>query len=435
MLQFGAVIGQFTARHQSKRSIEGKIESALKGRPACGQRPWGRSWSESKGWWITPGADLKIQQIAREYLTPSVGFEDLAAKWGISSQVLHKLLVGQRPKGQEQPDPPVAGPTWIQRFRLERAGINEVIETPVPALLDDATLAAIRDKSEARRTWEHDAPKNQYLLGRKIYDASTPKFYALTGMTSKGRRYYRPYRDRKGRSWQVRADHIEYAVLSALGDALNRREAFVEAVFQGHGSNEQFVADLVSKRAVHEQEADNAQQDIERVVNAIADGTITNEDAKRRVDKARSSLKKHKGEVAAIDTQLEAIPKQAELEAQRQTLRSQFQESLRHAHQRSALSSGLAFDRDTINAIFGGKDRAGKKYGIYVTPHLDGPRRRYSFEAYGRLGNVTGTLWARETEPDAGEYQAVEDADALAQVAKGVAKDLGIDGKTTFAKP
>lgn len=431
-------MNEFFAGVQAEKSISARIRVARRGQPTCGKLPWGRSWSLAAGWAVKEADQKRLQAIAKEYLQGKVGFQELADNWNINVQVLHKLLVGQRPKGTDEPDPPVAGSVWMQRFRLKSAKIAAVIPTPVPPLLDEATLKAIKAKAEARRTWSRGQQKNTYLFSRKIFDATTG--YALTGVTNaRGRRYYRPFKDRKGHYWSVRADHLEYNVLSELGRVLSSDTAFTKAVFEGHDTSEQLEADLLKQRAVHQHEVDKARQSLDRVVKAYLDG-FTKEQVAPHRDAAQARLDKHQAAIDAIHERIETLPKVAELETERLTLRDRLKAGLRTSMAHHAICSMVPLDQETINAIFGGKDPEDRRYGIYITPRLDGDRRSYTFEAYGKLGTVTGHLRPRDIEPYGGDYSPPDghassrQAETLGLVAKLVAKDLGIKGKTTFVE-
>jgi hypothetical protein len=95
-----------------------------------------------------------------------------------------------------------------------------------------------------------------------------------------------------------------------------------------------------------------------------------------------------------------------------------------------------------IKLIFGGKDEMGKRYGIYVEP-LPGRPKKYSYEAYGRLGKIYGLVESRTGECDSQDlYRSIstsEDEYLLGKIST-IAKDsgrlyyphLGLD-KTTYA--
>jgi hypothetical protein len=84
------------------------------------------------------------------------------------------------------------GVRWQQEFHDPRLNINEVVETPVPRLLPEETIRAIRKRLKANRTHLHEPPRpvHDYLLGGRVFCAACG--YGLTGQAGRnGELYYR----------------------------------------------------------------------------------------------------------------------------------------------------------------------------------------------------------------------------------------------------
>ncbi len=398
VLQFGAVIGQFHARQQSIKSILSRIERAKQNKPSVGKLPYGRTWDAVNGWDTIPREHKKLRAMAEDYLQNNIGFDALGAKWGMAGQTAWRRLCV------------TSGSVWEQHFCLKSAGIEEVVSTKVPPLLDDTTISAIKAKAQARRTYARGKQKNQYLFGRKIY--STVDGRALTGTTNaNGTRSYRTYRKPSVGNFYVNADQIEYAVLSELGRVLADDKSFFQAVLDGHGSSEVHKEQLDKRKTITLKRKQNLELKFSRLVNAISEDIIGGPIAKRKAQELEAELKECRTELASINHDMENIPKQRDLERQRKyafdqvTSRGPTVDDVRPSAVRSHLTSGLGFDQNIINAIYGGKDPHGKRFGVYITPHLDGPRRWYEFEAYGKLGTITGELYSRSLEPPAAQHQ------------------------------
>jgi len=436
MLGVTTEVNEFTARLQAEKSINSRIERARQGRPSSsGKLPYGRTWSEEAGWDTDPNAKQKINAAAQEYLSTNIGFEELGRKYGMNGSNLHKVLTK------------TGGSVWIQHFRLKSAGIDDRVETKVPPLLSDEVMEEVRQKAAARRTWARGQQKNHYLFSRKIRDARTG--YALTGCAnSREIRYYRPYRDRKGCSWSVNADQLEAAVTSAMGAVLTRQHDFFRAVLDGHGVPDGKIEDLLNQKSVMQREHKRVQRRYDNLINEIEDGEISKVRTRKRAHDLESRLDTIEANIAEINDKLEEIPKLTQADTARKALAARLLNAekkgprkptaadVRASAIRSQITSGLGFDQDTINLIFGGTDPWGRKYGIYITPHLDGPRRWYEWEAYGRLGTLAGDVWANDLEPGPATYQSPthEDTATLKTVQEKLAEEHTDNPKTIFAK-
>jgi len=220
ILGMGVEVAEFFASQQSYKSVINRIARAKQGGPACGKRPYGRIWDKAtKTWKIDPEKQTKIQKIAKLYLESDISWNVLGPMFGMNGASLHKTLCYR------------CGDEWEQQFISKRHGIDETVIIKIPRLLSEATIQAIRDKSEGRNSWDKKGQKHPYLFARIIFDAETGK--ALTGTcNSKGVRYYKPYLGCKHR-YQVNADVLERAVLSELFEVIGCKTSLREAVFSG----------------------------------------------------------------------------------------------------------------------------------------------------------------------------------------------------------
>ncbi len=414
--------GELFAGQQAYKSVLGKIESARQGRPSCGKRPYGRTWSQEDGWQVDPEAKAKIEAIAREYLETNAGFNELGRKFGMNGQYLWRVLTK------------TAGATWDQRFRLEWARIDETVPTPVPPLLPEETIQAIKDRAKARKTYARGHIKHRYLLGRKIFDTDTGK--ALTGTANRGGlRYYRPHSG-DGYKYSINAEVLERAVLDELAVMLSNQGDFRAAVFEGHESSEKVVKELLDKRAFHFKEVRQVQTEMDRIVAAIGKGIVTDDQAQRNLKKLESRLANHKKELTAIDEQLLALPRESEIEAKRNSQDAQLVRRIVESY----ISSGVAFNdmpddelQDLVNLVFGGTGPGGRRFGVYIK-FLGGNPHRYEFEAYGRLGTIWGHLQARSGDVYAAAERPLDgDTKAAAKAGKIVGKGVGVEVKTPYA--
>jgi len=122
-VSLSALLGEYHAAEQKRRSIENRIERAKRGRPVAGKLPYGRTFDKvTEKWGIDKEKQRLIQSAAERYLAGE-SVPDLAEEYGVNASTLHKNLT-QR-----------CGDTWIQQFHSEDLNIHDVVPTTVPRLL------------------------------------------------------------------------------------------------------------------------------------------------------------------------------------------------------------------------------------------------------------------------------------------------------------
>lgn len=405
VLGMGVEIQEFFAKQQKYKSILSRINRAKQGLPSCGKKPWGRIWDPAaKTWRIDPEKHAKIQLIAKEYLESDISFNVLGPKHGMNGANLHKVLCYR------------CGDKWKVSFRAKDLNIEETYTLEIPRLLPEETIAAIRRKSEARNSYDKQGQKHAYLFARVIFDAASGK--ALTGTcNSMGLRYYKPYWGCTNR-YQVNAAVLEKAVLEELFLALGSKASLHRAVFEGHPLGkvaDKIGEDLETKRG----ELAQVEQRLESYATAIgtADDVVGfMARIKPKIIELEARSKGLKDEVTALEYRLATLPGEAEIEAKRDRWAGLLKRGLMSYIQTGVALHQLPFEaqKKIIRLIFGGKDEAGRRYGIYVRD-LGGNPRRCRFEAYGKLGAISGWMEAKTGEsfslPDTDLYSRKDDKD------------------------
>jgi DNA invertase Pin-like site-specific DNA recombinase len=281
-----------------ERTKKGKIEWARRTHaPVTTKRPFGRVWKRtgrkgSEGVWVL---DLEkkamVEDCARRYLAGEQ-LPKLAKEYGVNHSNLCKVL-------RER-----CGPVWVQHVRCRELGIDETIETPVPSLLDDKTIRAVRDRLKANRTYLHKPPKSVhgYLLSGRIFCGHCG--YGLFGQTNPNRkRYYRhTHTSRKRecplhpRPW-VRADEIEEAVVRDLFCMLGNPAAIERAVKAAVPDYD----DAKARRDRLQADLTKLEKARGRVVDAIADGVLSAGQAKSKLDELAGKEGALRVEVGKLD--------------------------------------------------------------------------------------------------------------------------------------
>jgi DNA invertase Pin-like site-specific DNA recombinase len=440
-LTIGIAMNQFYAKEQNGKSTDNRIEIALSGCPSCGKKPWGRIFHKTDKkigvWAIDEDKQKMIEEIARLYLEEGLSFADLQKRFNMNGSNIHKILTKR------------CGDVWIQRFKKKIRGEVVVTEcaTKVPRLLPEKTIQAIKDKCEARRTWDHGPSKYKYLFNRIIFDQETG--YALSGTpNSKGQRYYKTYKESRNQ-YMLNAAILEISVTETLFEALGRNEIIYKAVFDGNDSmknNEKFKKKIAVKTKELERvekQLSKVSQIVDRLSGEEIPFFLEKETSKLRdLEKERSDLK---FEIGAMTNELQCSPTREEIEAKREQVNRDIARAIEYTHFENggAFEDLLFEDKQRImKLIFGGKDEMGKRYGIYIEP-IPGTPKKYSYEAYGRLGKIYGLLESRTGECDSQDlYRSIstsEDEYLLGKIST-IAKDSGRlyyphlgEDKTTYA--
>lgn len=201
---------QFHAREQSRKSILNRIERAKQGVPTVGKLPYGRIFDrKSNSWSIDKEKEDKIEWAARDYLSGK-SMSVISRTLGMNHPNLWKILTKR------------SGNHWELHLKKVDLNIDERVAIKIPPLLAEETIAAIKSKAPANRTYTQGHIKYQYLLSRMIFCSHCG--YTMFGQTNHSTvSYYRHARNRKNAcghpGFWVRADDVETAVFMHLFSA------------------------------------------------------------------------------------------------------------------------------------------------------------------------------------------------------------------------
>jgi DNA invertase Pin-like site-specific DNA recombinase len=429
-LGMNAIMNQFFAREQAKKSIQNRIERAKRivpskgGKLQCGNLPFGRRFNDDGVLEVIPEDKKKVTEMAHLYINNNVSFPQLGERYHMNSATIWNILTTR------------CGDTWEQRFQNKTAGIDETVTITIPRLLPESTIQAIKSRCKARRSWEHGQYKHPYLLSRLIFDSESG--YALTGTTWRKRlRYYRTFRGSK-QHYQVNADVLEPAIEEALYEVLSDNDLIYHAVFDGE-KEQNLEEDLRKKRSQKQKEYAIVQTKLDRFVDAI--GNYGGPDIhtflgklKSEIKKTEDKLKELETEIKLIDVQLQSIPTKKEILTAREKLRQGLMKSMEMSEFMTGASfRSLPFEdkRSLFKLLFGGMDESGKKYGIYVTPIDENPKR-YEFVAHGRIGSVQGSITNRNGDADASDIYGSKNKEVAKSVAD-IVKRTNITNQSIFS--
>jgi DNA invertase Pin-like site-specific DNA recombinase len=451
MNAMAALFNQHQARIQVKKATDSRIQRSKEGAPASGGRlPHARRYDKKTGKWsLDEEKAAVLREQVRLVVEEKMTCVQVARRYGERISVLNKRFHGP------------LGDTWPQVFKSKHLPEPIIVETKIPRILDDYTISRLHEQLKANRSYDAPSRKFEYLLKGVIFDAPSGAVLAGQHVTNgKGGvwNYYRLFRNERPAMevYNLPAKQIERAIWEQVKYALSSTKGLKDLVYEGEQIDTVRDSLLERKRTITKEEA-NLQVKLTGYVKRLADPDYASiESVKKAVLKEmriiEEALQAIHSEKEAVDAKLAFVPSDQELDDARSKLRA----SLHDKQLDSYFSSGAALDalpfeerRKIISILFGGKDHNGVKYGIFVTPHQEKPRR-YSFTAKGRFLVLTGSILSKsKQEYDVDESVAFtggEGAGAIGKVlsesnpqlkrkVKGAGKNsLAIDSSFTSEK-
>ena len=401
-LGMSAVIGQFLAHQQSRKSIVNRIARAKRGIPTSGQLPYGRTFDKATGkWGIDPKKQAMVADVAQRYLAGEPLLM-LAKEYGVSDSNLLKVLTK------------VSGTKWTVVFRSKALKIHETVEMTIPALLHQKTITAIKQRTEANRTYSHGQAKRQSLFGGLVF-CKHCGFTMSPQLNRNGLRYYR-HTSRTActkpglKSW-VKADDLEDAVIRKLFDCFGNPAAVAKAVEAAMPNREQVIKDRERLKRIADELA-KMEAKRNRVVDAIADERITEAQSRKTLEAIGVQEKALNDELGRLQGNLDNVPTPAEVKAVASKVAKSFdwpriklqakKNILNHDIERMTWEEKRAL----VLLVFGGKTPDGKRMGVYVEWIAGQEKRKQKQWRYwliGRLVHSTGTIPRKPYRPEEDE--------------------------------
>jgi DNA invertase Pin-like site-specific DNA recombinase len=417
MLDVAAAMGKWAANNAALKSLLNKIARARRGWPTCGEIPHGRIFNrDSEQWGIDPSAQQTIQAIATRFLAGE-SLVKLAAEYGMSHSNLWRMLRYR------------CGPEWMQEFHSDKFNLHERVPTPVPRLLDNATIKAVHQRLDDARTRLHLPPpmtgklegrtKHRYLLSGYVFCGICNR--AMTGNAKQtGVRYYRHAQMKSGhvsmsyvpcpltdataplssgrRSPCVRADVLEEQVITELFNLCGNPAAIERAVKAATGDHAEAQGDR--ERLVGE--LDKVAKAIRDVLTLIERRALTLEQAEARLLKWQERERELRERIGVMDEELIEVPTAEEVRLFVEELEPYrpggppvlwlMDEKGDTYAGGNDLGTWLAMSyedkRSLVQRYFTGM-LGGKHSGIYVTPT---GRGTFSYQLRGRLHRVSGYI-------------------------------------------
>lgn len=411
-LSMSAVIGEFHALNQKRKSLENRIERAKRGIPTGGKLPFGRTFNKETGkWGYDPQKRQMIQDCAKRYLAGE-GIEDLATEYSVNASNLHKVLTK------------VSGPKWQLVFDSKDLNISATVAMDIPPLLDDATIKAIHQKAKMNRTYYHGKKVNEYLLARMVFCVHCG--YAMFGQTNPNRhRYYRhahAKRDRecpgaKRKTW-IPADKVENAVLRQLFETFGNPAAVQKAIEAATPNNEK-IQDARRRLGLIVGELEKLKAARKRIIDWSVKEIIPDRDATDKLEELKTREQRLTDKRTQLEDELRHIPSPESVKAASKHIARRFRTYTNASERARLIHINTAFDemtyaekRELCEMVFNGERVNGSRMGIGITWSKDGGKWKYQIE--GRLISEIGLTNSQRLQFDG---SAIEQKDLVEQSA------------------
>jgi site-specific DNA recombinase len=394
-------INEFHARQQNQKSIINRINRAKRGIPTAGRLPYGRTFKlaadKASGVWGLDEEKAKNILWAAERYLAGESLQDIAKALGMNMPNLWKILNHR------------SGDTWNVRLECADLNIDETVTIKIPRLLPEETIAQIKARAAGNKTYTHGEIKHKYLLSRMVFCAECG--YAMFGQTNhNNRRYYRHARHRARQcdmSQRVPAEDLERAIIAHLFSMYGDAPAIEKAIEKAFPNVDE-IRRLEAQLPTLEKKLIRLQTKKENIIDAIAEGTIAQADAKSRMDKLKESEALLEREIAALKQKMESVPTRERIRHEAANMAKKVTaydvRKLRKSNIETAFKEYDHFvnmpyeaKRDLVEHAFAGTDIDGRRLGVRVRKDAAGV---WNFTIRGILNEHMGSLPLSETEED-----------------------------------
>lgn len=348
ILQLKVNIHSFSALQNAKKSLMNRIKKAKEGCPGSAL-PYARTFNKNTGQWgIDPEKHELVKQAASDYLNGEK-LEDVARILGCTESNLYKIFHEK------------CGNVYVQHFRSSKFNISVDVPTPIPRLLPESMIRAIKDRMKDNRTLYRDQIKHKYLLKSFVYCAKCG--YSCIGVCQTGIRYYRHtyYKINECRHLgYIPAEKLEVSVFVDLFDLfgdVNKVRAAMEAASPDTSEYEK----LDKKKETLLKQLASCESQKNRVVKAISLGIIQDDDAKKQMNEIKDRMTKLQEKLSSVESDLSRTISKKQISERSKQLMLQIEKS--YARTDFALDKMSWQDmRKMVESLF-----SGDKFGVYVT--------------------------------------------------------------------
>jgi site-specific DNA recombinase len=343
-------IGEFYGKQQALKSMLSKISNAKKGIPSVGGVPYGRTFDrKTKTWGVDEEKKNLMIQAAKEYVEGGKA-KTIAKKMGMSYSGFLNIIKDY------------CGDQWTISFESKRMNISEKVPMKIPRLLPDEMIQAIHKKTAANRTYLHGESKNTYLLKSMIFCNECGA--SLSGQTNiNGSQYYRHPKNGCQPFNSIPAKIVDEAALFNLFNLFGDSAAMAQAAKDA-------IPDLEGIKAMQLQMS-NFEKEVQQIkikknkIYDLVEVSGVDEDIKGRLQKHKDREMFLKEQLTDLSSRLQELPSEKDI-----TMQTKLLHRIMESHDRSPdhlKEMSLDEKRKFFQDIFGGKDRDGKRFGVYIS--------------------------------------------------------------------
>jgi len=397
--QFKMIMAKEEAKEINRRMLKGRRAKMKAGIPMHAKKLYGRKIIvQDDGTYTFEVNQVEVDQIRQAVdlmISKRYGWKKAGNAVGMNWQTL-------RYNTMEVPQD-----HFIQKnVAKKRLQVHEVYKFPIPEeyrLFDDETIEKLKTVVQLNTTIRGPVAKDPLLFSGILRHKgiALQRYYKKKGDL----RYYRFHGKvlkPPVRPFYINTDTIDKPLFEAIAEHLSNPKRFKEAV---NGKKKS-----VDKRKILEKEIkqlekvlSNNELKIDRVIDAIAEGTIKKADVEKKMAKLRS-VKTNVTESLKLKTEeLETLPSEDDIKRVQKTVHDDIEKSyfsksgkkikvpkpdmpdeyIRKARKDHILDLSFDKKRELLLKIFSGKDDQDRKFGIYVDKDSDTGEIKY--HCYGRL--------------------------------------------------
>jgi len=218
-LQMAAIINEFLAKEQAKKSVDNRHHRSQRGIPAVGPMPYARKFNKKTNKWeLDEEKANQIREVAKKYLSGEDTLINLAKSLQMSYQNLSKILTKR------------CGNKWTVQFKGK-----EPVTYTIPRILSNDMIRQVKDRLEFKRTNNRTDIKNKYLLSGFIRCEKCGS--TLTGQTQYSKKAIHKYYQHQSRTIvdctafsSIPAEKIERALFLTIFENIVDVPSFEKAI-------------------------------------------------------------------------------------------------------------------------------------------------------------------------------------------------------------
>ena len=376
-----AIVAELENDIRTETMLEGRIATARDNKPATGRGPIGRVFNDkTKRWELDENIVQHIKWVANEYLSGKSFWEikELLKGQGInwSEQKLRRTL-GER-----------SGDTWTVQFK----GEEPITYTNVDRILDDNTIERINEQIAFNRTNNRKDVK-EYVLSGYLFCKKCGR--NLTGSNQVKKEagntywYYNHPSTKKTKCHitGLNLKEVESSVFRTIFEFTEDWPGFEKAI--AANLPDESLRETLKGNIKHAKgQLDDINEQLDNISKAIAGGSNpkthrrTEQELTERGEMAQKQFDNYKGQFDGLPN-AEAVKREAE------EIRHQLIEKYLDSPDRI---KEMTYEdkRQLLSWLFGGRDEAGRRYGIYVNAVGKGKNKSIEMHYQGRLGEFKG---------------------------------------------